>query len=208
MSAGADRRRRALSRRAGAFIDPACPATPAGVAPHGGNAMSNNCTPGAEKPPHETFMATLAHYATEWTGSSGAFFLAALIVVVWLVSGPLFHYSDTWQLVINTGTTIVTFLMVFLLQRSQNRESRATQLKLNELIAAVRGASNRLINVEGLTEKELNGLYDHYKTLAEIAKKERDMRRSHSVEQTFKKSSVPNQAAPDASLRPGAAPQA
>jgi low affinity Fe/Cu permease len=169
--------------------------------------MSNNCTPDRGKQPRETFMAVLAHYATEWTGSSGAFFLAALIVVVWLVSGPVFHYSDTWQLVINTGTTIVTFLMVFLLQRSQNRESRATQLKLNELIAAVRGASNRLINVEGLTEKELNGLYDHYKTLAEMAKKERDMRRSHSVEETVKNSSASVAAAPNSSLRPGAAPR-
>ena len=162
-------------------------------------------------PPHSDIgwtFSELARRASWALGTPVAFAIACVAIVAWAATGRVFGYSDTWQLVINTGTTIVTFLMVFLLQRSQNRESRATQLKLNELIAAVRGASNRLINVEGLTEKELNGLYDHYKTLAEIAKKERDMRRSHSVEQTFKKSSVPNQAAPDASLRPGAAPQA
>ncbi len=87
------------------------------------------------------------------------------IVVVWLVTGPLFGFSDTWQLVINTGTTIVTFLMVFLIQRSQNKDSLAVQLKLNELVAAVQGASNRLIDVEDLTEEELRALHRHYAKL-------------------------------------------
>lgn len=120
---------------------------------------------------------------TRWTGSSTAFALAFLIIVVWLVSGPLFKYSDTWQLVINTGTTIVTFLMVFLIQRSQNKESLAVQLKLNELVAAVEGASNRLVDIEDLSEDELESLHDHYRELAIMAKKELEIRDSHSVEE-------------------------
>src|SRR5262245_35500467 len=90
-----------------------------------------------------------------WTGSTSAFLIAVAVILVWAVTGPIFGYSDTWQLVINTGTTIVTFLMVFLIQHAQNRDSLAIQLKLNELIAAVRGASNRLINVEEMTDEEL-----------------------------------------------------
>src|SRR3954464_14906488 len=93
--------------------------------------------------------------ATLWTGSSWAFATAVLVIVTWLATGPLFHYSDTWQLVINTGTTIVTFLMVFLIQRAQNKDALAIQLKLNELVAAMEGASNRLIDVEDLSEAEL-----------------------------------------------------
>lgn len=91
-------------------------------------------------------------------GSWWVFLLALLIVVVWAVSGPLFHFSDTWQLVINTGTTIVTFLMVFLIQNSQNRDAQAIQLKLDELIRAVADASNQLIDVEDLSEDELENL--------------------------------------------------
>src|SRR5947209_3190354 len=86
--------------------------------------------------------------ATRWTGSTFAFLTAALIIAAWLITGPIFHFSDTWQLVINTGTTIVTFLMVFLIQRAQNKDSLALQIKLNELIAAIDGASNRLIAAE------------------------------------------------------------
>ncbi len=104
------------------------------------------------------------------------------VVVVWLVTGPFFRYSDTWQLVINTGTTVVTFIMVFLIQRSQNKESLALQLKLNELVAAVAGASNRLIDVEDLNEHELRALHVFYKHLAEISKKDEDLLRSRSVE--------------------------
>jgi low affinity Fe/Cu permease len=85
---------------------------------------------------------------TRWTGSTIAFVLACLVIVVWGATGPLFGYSDTWQLVINTGTTVVTFLMVFLIERSQNKDSLAIQLKLNELVAAMAGASNRLIDCE------------------------------------------------------------
>jgi low affinity Fe/Cu permease len=121
-------------------------------------------------------------WATKWTGSSYAFALAVGVIVVWLITGPFFGFSDTWQLVINTGTTIVTFLMVFLIQRGQNKESMAIQLKLNELVAAVKGASNRLINVEDLTEEEVKILHEHYCKLVELAKKDDKITVSHSIE--------------------------
>jgi low affinity Fe/Cu permease len=109
--------------------------------------------------------------------------LAVLVVAAWLVTGPVFGYSDTWQLVINTGTTIVTFLMVFLIQRAQNKDALAVHLKLNELVAAVRGASNRLINVEDLTEDEVRVLHDHFRTLVELSKADRHLTDSHSIEE-------------------------
>jgi low affinity Fe/Cu permease len=124
-----------------------------------------------------------ARAVTNWTGSTGAFALSVSIVVGWVLTGPLFHYSDTWQLVINTSTTIVTFLMVFLIQRSQNKDSLALHLKLNEIVAAVRGASNRLIDVEALSERELQALHQHYETLAKMAKKDLDRLCSHSIEE-------------------------
>ena len=120
---------------------------------------------------------------TRWTGSSGAFAIASAIVLGWLISGPLFGYSDTWQLVINTGTTIVTFLMVFLIQRSQNKDAMAIQLKLNELVAAVEGASNRLIDVEDLSEDELETLHKHYTRLVVMARKAERLTESHSIEE-------------------------
>ena len=123
-----------------------------------------------------------ATWATRWTGSTSAFILAAGFILVWLGSGPFFHWSDTWQLIANTVTTLVTFLMVFLIQRSQNKESMAVQLKLNELVAALEGASNRLIDVEDLTESELQVLHRHYQKLVEMAKKNR-ITDSHSVEE-------------------------
>ncbi|HEY0711972.1 MAG TPA: low affinity iron permease family protein [Polyangia bacterium] len=123
----------------------------------------------------------VTHKAIVWTGSSAAFALAALVILVWLVSGPLFGFSDTWQLVVNTGTTIVTFLMVFLIQRAQNKDSLAVQLKLNELVAAVKGANNQLIDVEDLSESELEVLHQHYAHLAAMAKREISVHKSHSV---------------------------
>ena len=128
-------------------------------------------------------LSNFAQAVTNFTGSSSAFGVASLIVVIWLVSGPMFHYSDTWQLVINTGTTIVTFLMVFLIQREQNRGSLAVQLKLNEIVAAMEGASNRLIAIEDLTEEELKTLNNHYHRLSEMAAKEGRITESHSVEE-------------------------
>ena len=120
---------------------------------------------------------------TEWTGSSGAFTTALFIIVAWAILGPFFDYSNTWQLVINTGTTIITFLMVFLIQRTQNKDSLALQMKLNELVAAVSGASNRLIDVESLSEAELHALHRHYHELAKLAAKAVDVTESHSVEE-------------------------
>jgi low affinity Fe/Cu permease len=120
---------------------------------------------------------------TQATGSSWAFATAVLVILIWIITGPLFAFSDTWQLVINTGTTIITFLMVFLIQRTQNKDSLAVQLKLNEIVAAIQGASNRLIDVEDLSEKELQVLHRHYRTLAAIAKKDVDLLHSHSIEE-------------------------
>ena len=121
--------------------------------------------------------------ATEATGTSTAFVLAALVIVVWLVTGPLFRFSDTWQLVINTGTTVVTFLMVFLIQRSQNKDALAIHLKLNEIVAALEGASNRLIDVEDLTEDEIKTLHKHYQRLVAMAKTDLKLTQSHSIEE-------------------------
>jgi low affinity Fe/Cu permease len=125
----------------------------------------------------------LSAAVTRWTGGSSAFGVACGVIIVWAVTGPIFGYSDTWQLVINTGTTIVTFLMVFLIQRSQNKESMAIQLKLNELVAAFDGASNRLIDVEDLSEAELETLHRFYGRLAAMAKKDETLTQSHTVEE-------------------------
>src|SRR5262245_4874514 len=124
-----------------------------------------------------------ARRVTELAGSTGAFTLAVVVVLVWVLTGPLFNFSDTWQLVINTGTTVVTFLMVFLIQRGQNKDSLAVHLKLNELVASVHGSSNRLINVEDLSSTELRVLHTHYARLAALAKAEEDLRRTHSIEE-------------------------
>ncbi|AIO39003.1 low affinity iron permease family protein [Burkholderia cenocepacia] len=106
---------------------------------------------------------------TAWAGSPVAFGSAVAITVVWLACGPIFHYSDAWQLVINTGTTIITFLMVFLLQRNQNRDSVALHLKLDELVAATRSASDQLIGIENASEEELRRLANAYLELAKRA---------------------------------------
>jgi low affinity Fe/Cu permease len=130
-----------------------------------------------------TFPERLARVITDWAGSSPAFLTAVAVLVVWAATGPLFHYSDSWQLVINTGTTIVTFLMVFLIQRSQNKDAHALHLKLNEIVAALQGASNRLINVEDLSEAEVKALHRHYQTLVTMAKRDENIAQSHSVEE-------------------------
>ena len=125
----------------------------------------------------------LSTLVTKWTGGTSAFALACGVILVWAATGPVFGYSDTWQLVINTGTTIVTFLMVFLIQRSQNKDSMAIQLKLNELVAAMQGASNRLIDVEDLSEEELAALHKFYAKLVAMARKDSSLTASHSVEE-------------------------
>lgn len=121
----------------------------------------------------EDGFARVAGCASRATGSFWAFALALLTVIGWAATGPLFHYSETWQLVINTGTTIVTFLMVFLIQHTANNDMRAVQLKLNELIAALDGAANRLIDVEDLSEEELADLHDRFRRLAREAKSDK-----------------------------------
>jgi low affinity Fe/Cu permease len=128
-------------------------------------------------------MENLSRKATEWTGSPWAFGIALGIVVLWLATGPLFGYSDSWQLVINTGTTIVTFLMVFLIQRTQNKDTRAVHLKLNELVAAIEGASNRLVDIEDLSEEELETLHRFYVKLAGAAKEAASITESHSIDE-------------------------
>ena len=107
------------------------------------------------------FAARISHLA----GTSWAFIIAVLIIVVWAATGPLFHYSDTWQLVINTGTTIITFLMVFLIQNTQNRDAKAFHLKLDELIKATKGASNSMIDLDELSDEQLKRLEEEYKRI-------------------------------------------
>jgi low affinity Fe/Cu permease len=104
------------------------------------------------------------------SGHAGTFGVAAAVVAVWAVTGPLFHFSDTWQLVINTGTTIVTFLMVFLIQNTQNRDSVAMQVKLDELLRALKGAETAMADLEDLTEAELEAFKKHYASLAAAAR--------------------------------------
>ena len=133
--------------------------------------------------PISAFLQRFSHKATQATGTSGAFVIALGVIVVWGLTGPLFKFSDTWQLVINTGTTIVTFLMVFLIQRTQNKDALALHLKLNELVAAIEGASNRLIDVEDLTEEEIETLHKHYQRLVKMAKKDIKLTVSHSIEE-------------------------
>ena len=134
------------------------------------------------KKKNKNLFEKFANWATAATGSSTAFIIAAGIIVVWAVTGPVFKYSETWQLIINTGTTIVTFLMVFLIQKSQNKDSKALHLKLNELLASHQGASNRMVNIEDLSEKELDQLHKFYVKLSDLAEKEDDLTCTHSID--------------------------
>src|SRR3989454_10654234 len=127
------------------------------------------------------FLEQFSLKATKATGTSSAFILAGAVIIVWLITGPLFHFSDTWQLVINTGTTIVTFLMVFLIQRTQNKDALAIHLKLNEIVAAIEGASNRLVDVEDLTEDDIAVLHKHYQKLVAMAKTDTKLTETHSI---------------------------
>lgn len=111
-----------------------------------------------------------ARWAAHATGTPAAFLLALSVVIVWLITGPLFHYSDTWQLVINTGTTIVTFLMVFLIQHTQNRDTAAMHLKLDEIVRALEGAHNAMLDLEELEEDELLRIRENYCKLASEAR--------------------------------------
>jgi low affinity Fe/Cu permease len=126
---------------------------------------------------------TISNAVTKAVGKPVASIIAMVIVITWALLGPFFDYSDTWQLVINTGTTIITFLMVFIIQQSQNKDTVAIHLKLNELIASQKTASNRLIDVEDLTEEELEVLKKFYVKLSTLALKENDLYSSHSIDE-------------------------
>lgn len=120
---------------------------------------------------------------TKAAGSPVAFISAMLIIILWALSGPIFGFSDTWQLVINTGTTIITFLMVFVIQQSQNRDTMAIHLKLNELIACNELASNRLVDIEDLTEQELAVIKKFYVKISRLAEKETNLYITHSIDE-------------------------
>ncbi|QNF35006.1 low affinity iron permease family protein [Adhaeribacter swui] len=128
------------------------------------------------------FFENFAGKITLVSGKPISFLVSLAFVLVWGITGPLFNFSDTWQLVINTVTSIVTFLMVFLIQHAQNKDSQAIQLKLNEVVAALKGASNRLINIEDLSDEELKVLKSYYDQLADIAEKEESIVEAHSME--------------------------
>jgi low affinity Fe/Cu permease len=121
-----------------------------------------------QKPHPSDRFGRFANFASVWLGSKWAFVLAGAIIAFWGLSGPFFHFSDTWQLVINTGTTIVTFLMVFLIQNTQNRDARAINLKLDELIRAIDKARNHMINIENLSDMELDLLHAQYEKLKTV----------------------------------------
>jgi low affinity Fe/Cu permease len=130
-----------------------------------------------------SFSERLSNKATKAAGSNAAFWIACTSVLLWAACGPLFHYSANWQLVINTGTTVITFLMVFLIQKAQNKDSLAIQLKLNELVAAHEFASNRLVNVENIPENELKIIQKYYSQLSFQTKNEESLQQSHSIEE-------------------------
>jgi low affinity Fe/Cu permease len=144
---------------------------------------ADSSAPPPSKPVAEIILSALANAATKWTGSSLAFLLALGAIAIWAMLGPYFAYSDTWQLFINTGTSLITFLMVFLIQRAQNKDSQAIHLKLNELIAAVNGASNRLINVERMGEHDLQTLHEEFQKLRAQATQESSRTKKHTIEE-------------------------
>ena len=131
----------------------------------------------------KSWFSRFAKVTARYTGKPLTFMFAVLIILVWAMTGPIFAFSDTWQLVINTGTTIITFLMVFLIQRAQNKDAVAIHLKLNEIVAAMEGASNRLIDVEDLSEAEIEALRAYYKRLIELAQKDDNLTTTHSIEE-------------------------
>ena len=144
-----------------------------------------------------------SYHATRATGTSLAFVVATAVILVWAITGPIFGFSDTWQLVINTGTTIITFLMVFLIQRAQNKDALAIHLKLNEIVAAMEGASNRLIDVEDLSEPEIEALRKYYKRLIELAREDDVLTMTHSIEEAATRHGTKYKKAPAQSQKSG-----
>ena len=135
---------------------------------------------------HKLYFERFSLVVTRFTGSSVAFGFALGIVAAWLLLGKLFGFSDAWQNTFDTVVTIITFLMVFIIQNSQNKSGLSTQLKLNEIVAALEGASNRLVNVEDMTEDELKVLKKYYRALNTASKGEENLRKSHSIEEATK----------------------
>lgn len=125
-------------------------------------------------------------YIAKVTSSSLTFLYAFIIVLLWAIAGPFFHFSNSWQLLINTVSSIITFLMVFIIQQAQNKDTMALQLKLNELIAATKGASNRVLNIEDMTEEELRVLKKFYTKLSSLSEKEESSGTSHSIDEAKK----------------------
>ena len=140
--------------------------------------------------PRGNFFGRFSTNVAKATGSTAAFSMAFFLVLVWGATGPIFHYSETWQLFINTTTTIITFLMVFLIQKAQNKDGLAIQLKLNELVAAHELASNRLVNVEGMSEEELKIIQKYYSKLNEFAKQEESLLQSHSIDEAHENHTI------------------
>lgn len=150
---------------------------------NGANRKGSNIP--SKRTPHSksTIFDRISSTVTRMAGRPVTSILAFTLIIIWAICGPFFDYSDTWQLIINTGTTIITFLMVFIIQQSQNKDTLAVQLKLNELIACQELASNRLIDIEDLTEEELMVLKKFYIKLSDLAEKENDLHSSHSLDE-------------------------
>ena len=134
-----------------------------------------------------SFFEILALRLTQFSGSTSAFIISFSLIFIWALTGPLFNFSDVWQLVINTGTTIITFLMVFLIQRAQNKDSLAIHMKLNEIIASINGASNMLVDIEEISEDDLKTIKSHYQKLAKLYEAEKNIKQSHSIAEAEKR---------------------
>ncbi len=134
-----------------------------------------------------------ASSVTKASGTTAAFMVAFLLIIIWVATGPVFHYSENWQTFLSTGATIITFLMVFLIQKSQNKGSLAIQLKLNELVAANEIASNRLLNVENMTEDELKVIHKYYTKLSDFTKKEETLQQPHSIDEVHHLHDIKNE---------------
>lgn len=141
-------------------------------------------------------------WVTKATGTSTAFFIALMVIVVWAISGHFFHYSEVWQLVINTGTTIVTFLMIFVIQQSQNKDTMAIHLKLNELIAANELTSNRLVASEDLTDEELEVIKKYYKKISDLSLKKQTLFATHSLDEAKQNSEDKTKKSPSTNRKP------
>jgi len=136
------------------------------------------------------FFDKISCRVTKATGSPAAFLIALLTVTIWAGSGPIFQFSETWQFVINTGTTVITFLTVFIIQQAQNKDTVAIHLNLNELITAAKGACNRMIDVEDLTADELETVKKYYIKLYELAEKEKGLRKTHTIDEGIENNNV------------------